>query len=233
MKYTPIIVILSLCALLLSACSHNAVYTKESFAADSPFKMKVEGQVATACESARRALLGQGYVIDSTSSEKVKGRKAYKNEDNRSTFIEMNVVCVPDSSGSTLYTNGVLTTYDLKKSGTSASVGVKAVGSISLPFGQSADSLVKISEETIDDKNFYSRFFAAVDHILAEMQPSMVPAETFPAQAVSVPTATPAPAPAPVLEPTPVAAPTATPTPAPALAPAPSPASTPATETQH
>lgn len=194
MKHSPIIIMLALCAALLAACSSNAVYTKESFATDSPFKMKVEGQVTTACESARRALLGQGYLIDSSSGEKVKGRKAYKSEDERSTFIEMNVVCVADSSGSTLYANGVLTTYDVKKSGSSASVGVKAVGSISLPFGQSADSMVKTAEETIDDKKFYSRFFAAVDHILAEMQPSMAPAETFPAQAA------PAPAPVPEME---------------------------------
>ena len=187
MKHTPILRMLALSVLLLAGCSSNAVYTKESFATDSPFIMKAEARVTTVCESARRALLGQGYLIDSASGEKVKARKAYKNEDNLSTFIEMNVVCVPDSSGSTLYANGVLTTYDLKKSGSSASVGVKAVGSISLPFGQSADSLVKISEETIDDKKFYSRFFAAVDHILAEMQPSMVPAETFPAQPVPIP----------------------------------------------
>lgn len=182
----PTSIIISLCALILCACSSNAVYTKESFAFDSPFKLKVDGQVASACESARRALLGQGYLIDASSADKVKGRKSYKSEDNenRSTFIEINVVCVPDSSGSTLYANAVLSTYDLKKNGSSASVGVKAVGSISLPFGQSADSMVKTSEETIDDKKFYSRFFAAVDHILAEMEPAMVPAQTIPAEPV-------------------------------------------------
>ncbi len=185
MKHTPIIV--ALCALVLTACSSNAVYTKESFAADSPFQMKVEGRVSTACESARRALLGQGYLIDGSSAEKVKGRKAYKTENDRSTFIEMNVVCVPDSSGSTLYANAVLTTYDVKKNGSSASVGVKAVGSISLPFGQSADSMVKTSEETIDDKNFYSRFFVAVDHILADMEPAIVPAEAIPVGPVPAP----------------------------------------------
>lgn len=223
---------LALCAQLLIACSSKPVYNKDSFATDSPFKLKVAGQVMTACESARRALLGQGYLIDSASSDKVKGRKSYKSEDNRSTYIEMNVVCLSDNTGSTLYANGVLSTYDLKRSGTSASVGVKAVGSISLPFGQSADSMVKVAEETIDDKDFYSRFFAAVNNNLSEAQPSSVPtvAETFPAQAV--PALEPAPKPvttsAPVIPSEPAPAPAPAATSATASKPAPDPASTPA-----
>jgi hypothetical protein len=239
MKHTPKLVLLALCGLLLTACATNkkAVYANDSFDIDSPFMKKVEVPVATGCESARRALLGQGYLIDSASSDKVKGRKSYKNQDSRSTFIEMNVVCVPDTSGSTLYANGVLSTYDLKKSGTSASVGVKAVGSISLPFGQSADSMVKIAEETIDDKKFYSRFFAVVDHILADMQPSAEPAETFPATATpvpepapveTVPVTEPAPASAPAATTAPASAPVSTPASAVTAAPVPAPAPSPA-----
>ncbi|MBK6289225.1 MAG: DUF2242 domain-containing protein [Gammaproteobacteria bacterium] len=180
------IFLLALCAVLQAACGSNAVYTGESFATDSPFKMKFDSEVATACESARRSLLGQGYLIDVATVDTVKGRKALRNKDSLSTFIEMNVVCVPESKGSALFVNGVLSTYDLKKSSSSASVGVAAVGSISLPFGQSADSLVKISEETIDDKNFYSRFFAAVEHTIGEIRlpdPDPAPAPTEPASA--------------------------------------------------
>ena len=165
------IFLLALCAALQAACGSNAVYTGESFATDSPFKMKFASEVAIACESARRSLLGQGYLIDVATVDTVKGRKALRNKNNLSTFIEMNVVCVPENKGSALFANGVLSTYDLKKSSSSASVGVAAVGSISLPIGQSADSMVKISEETIDDKNFYSRFFAAVKYTIGEIRP--------------------------------------------------------------
>lgn len=165
------IFLLALCAALQAACGSNAVYTGESFATDSPFKMKFASEVAIACESARRSLLGQGYLIDVATVDMVKGRKALRNKNNLSTFIEMNVVCVPENKGSALFANGVLSTYDLKKSSSSASVGVAAVGSISLPIGQSADSMVKISEETIDDKNFYSRFFAAVKYTIGEIRP--------------------------------------------------------------
>jgi hypothetical protein len=211
MKHATHLALISCLAVLLAGCGNEAVYTGESFATDSPFKLKVDDTVTVACESARRSLLGQGYLIDSAAGEQVKGRKAYRSADNLNTFIEMNVVCVPDRKGSTLYTNGVLSTYDLKKSGNSASVGISAVGSISLPFGQSADSLVKIAEETIEDKAFYARFFAAVGHVLQEMEtrPESEPAATEPAK--GAPEADIAP------EPGPVAPVTIAPEPGPAL----------------
>jgi Uncharacterized protein conserved in bacteria (DUF2242) len=181
MKHASKISLLALCMLLLSACSDKAVYTQERFANDSPFRMKVDGDVVAACESARRSLLGQGYLIESADSEKVKGRKAYRSEGNLNTFIEMNVVCVTESKGSSLFASGVLSTYDLKKSSSAASVGLSALGSISLPIGQSADSLVKIGEETISDAQFYNRFFSAVQYTLGETQAGRA------AQAAAVP----------------------------------------------
>ena len=58
-------------------------------------------------------MLGQGYRIESASSEQVQGRKAYRGSGNQNTFIEMNITCVADNVGSTLFANGVLSTYDL------------------------------------------------------------------------------------------------------------------------
>ncbi|HEY6132089.1 MAG TPA: DUF2242 domain-containing protein [Halioglobus sp.] len=193
MKYRLKILLFSLCALVLAACSTNAVYD-ESFSEDSPFKLQVDGDVAMACESARRSLLGQGYLIETANSDVVKGRRSYKSEDQENTFIEMTVVCLPETAGSTLFANGVLSTYALKKSSSSASVGLSALGSISLPIGQSADSLVKVSEVTIDDREFYQRFFTAVDGILDAMLAGKVD-PTPPAEPV-----TPPPAPLPATE---------------------------------
>ena len=142
MNYRSKILFLLLSLLLPAACSNNAVYPEESFAYDSLFKLRTDGEVAIACESARRSLLGQGYLIEKASSEGVVGRKAYKSEDKQNTFIEMNIVCLPETTGSTVFATGVLSTYALKMSSSSASVGLSALGSISLPIGQSADSLV-------------------------------------------------------------------------------------------
>jgi len=204
MKHQLKILLLVLVVLLQAACNNTAVYNDESFSYDSSFKLRTDGDVVMACESARRALLGQGYIIESTSSEGVKARKAYKSESSQNSFIEMNVVCLPESNGSTIFATGVLSTYELKKSSSAASVGVAAIGSISLPIGQSADSLVKVSEVTIDDKEFYGRFFASADTILTEMQAGRIPSEPTAAPAEPVPDpaqATPATKPEP--EPTP------------------------------
>jgi len=237
MKYRSKILLLSLCVLLQAACSNKAIYTDESFAYDSLFKLRTDGDVIMACESARRSLLGQGYLIATATSEGVVGRKAYKSEDKQNTFIEMNIVCLPETNGSTVFATGVLSTYALKMSSSSASVGVSAIGSISLPIGQSADSLVKVSEETIDDKDFYRRFFAAVDTILSDMQagkvaPEPVAEPVAPAPAVvpdaihTVPTTVPEPVP--VQASPPVTAPESFPAqiPVPAPEPAPIPAPT-------
>lgn len=213
------ILLLTLGVVLQSACSNNAVYPEESFAYDSLFKLRTDGDVAMACESARRSLLGEGYLIASATSEGVVGRKAYKSEGKENTFIEMNIVCLPDATGSTVFATGVLSTYALKMSTSSASVGVSALGSISLPIGQSADSLVKVSEATINDKEFYRRFFAAVDTILDDLkagktalEPAVEPAVELavePAVELAAPAATPEPVSPPVV-PEPVSAPAQT-----------------------
>jgi hypothetical protein len=251
MKHAPAFLLVTCLGALLTGCGSEAVYIDESFANDSPFKLKVTEPAPVACESARRSLLGQGYLIDITSGEQVKGRKAYRRDDSQNTFIEMNVVCIPDRKGSTLYTNGVLSTYDLKKSGNSASVGISAVGSISLPIGQSADSLVKIAEETIEDKAFYGRFFAAVGHVLKEMEESPEEDEAAPGKAeaaapkpaleadiplepgpASVPGIVPEPGPAPTAPAAGASQPVVVPEPgtvAPAVAPVPTPAVSPST----
>lgn len=216
MKYRSKILLLSLCGLLQVACSNNTVYPDESFSYDSLFKLRTDGEVGMACESARRSLLGEGYLVENATSEGVIGRKAYKSEGKENTFIEMNIVCLPEANGSTVFATGVLSTYALKMSSSSASVGLSALGSISLPIGQSADSLVKVSEETIDDKDFYRRFFAAVDTILSDLKAGKAASEPV-AKPPAAPAPTPAPVPAPVVpEPAPVPA-----APAPVTEPAP------------
>ncbi len=159
-------VLASVALLTLAACGNNRAYTKDSFSTNSQYQKQVKVDVEAACAGARRALLGDGYIIDTATADNVKGRKAYRADGDRSTFVEMNVVCLPDPMGSTLYANAVLSTYDVKKSASAASVGVSAIGSVSLPIGQSADSMVKTSEETITDREFYSKFFTVVDKVL-------------------------------------------------------------------
>ncbi|MGF1643073.1 MAG: DUF2242 domain-containing protein [Thiotrichales bacterium] len=187
-------VVASALGLTLSGCGQNpAAFTRDSFSINSPHQRKFPESADVTCKGARRALLGDGYVVEGANDETIKGRKAYRSQGDRSTFIEMNVVCVPDQGGSTLYANGLLSTYDVKKSGGTASVGVTAIGSLSVPFAQSAESMVKTADETITDREFYQRFFTSVNLVLMSM-PEVRQGESTPAATPDT-TATPNPEP--------------------------------------
>jgi hypothetical protein len=157
----------------LSACSvtgqKSASAQHEDFGATDVFTRSFPGSEQNACEAARRALLSQGYVISDWKPTIIRGRRKYQHEVDVHAEIEFNVTCVPDSKGSnssTIFANAVRDRYSLKKSNTSASIGVSAIGSVSLPFGSTDDSMVKVASETIASGNFYSQFFDLIERYL-------------------------------------------------------------------
>ncbi|WP_425606049.1 DUF2242 domain-containing protein [Paraburkholderia sejongensis] len=130
---------------------------------------KFDAKADVACEAARRALLSQGYIANSPRSDAVDGSKNFQPNADSHAVIEVHVVCTaddPSSNHSTAYVNAVQDRYALKKSNTSASVGLSVFGSLSLPIGSSDDSMVKVASETIPAGVFYQRYFALVDHYL-------------------------------------------------------------------
>lgn len=154
---------------VLGGCGgKEKVYKQETFEVDSPYQMSTLATPGEACESARRALLGQGYVIHSSSVGAVRGKKAFQPSTDQSNVLEMNVVCVEKDRGTStrIFANAMEITYGLKKSNQSASVGLSAIGSVSLPVRSTTDSMVKTSEVTINDKDFYNRFFTLLENYL-------------------------------------------------------------------
>lgn len=158
------------CALLTACTSTKLVHDKnEEFDSTDVFAHSFSGEDKAACEAARRALLSQGYVISEATAAFVKGRRKFQPESDIHVEIEFSVVCASDSKGSnstTVFANAVRDRYSLKKSSTSASLGVGGIGSVSLPFGASDDSLVKVASETIPTGKFYERFFQLVERYL-------------------------------------------------------------------
>ncbi|HYD58866.1 MAG TPA: DUF2242 domain-containing protein [Noviherbaspirillum sp.] len=154
----------------LAACatplSSQKVTVQEDFASTDIHAHSFAGTDTATCEAARRALLSQGYVVQEASAALVRARKNFQSGSDVHVQIEFHVVCAPDSRGSnstTAFANAVRDRYSLKKSATSASLGVPALGSLSVPFGMSDESLVKVGSETITNKLFYERFFALVE----------------------------------------------------------------------
>ncbi|MCE5981496.1 DUF2242 domain-containing protein [Pseudomonas sp. LF19] len=216
----------------VSGCSSKkaAIYEHENFADSGTFSRSFPVSEAGTCEAARRALLSQGYIITSSDAGQVNGNKSFQQTGDSHLQISFNVVCAPDSGDeqrSTMFANALQDRYALKKSNTSASLGVGVLGSVSMPIGSSDDSMVKVASETVTSAKFYERYFALVESFLpkenkkkADPKPAAKPAvelgvpETAP---VAPPAAL---APAPAEAPAPAAPASAVPVSEPAPAPA-------------
>ncbi|HEY9106167.1 MAG TPA: DUF2242 domain-containing protein [Roseateles sp.] len=158
-------------ALPSSADKASKVYQRESFSAEETFSRLFDANVDATCEAARRALLSQGYVIGRAESGVVRGTKHFQPGNEMHVEIAFNVVCVgdgPKQQVATAYVSAQQDRYALKKSSQGASLGVSALGSISVPLSSSEDSLVKVASETIPAGEFYDRFFVLMQRMLRE-----------------------------------------------------------------
>lgn len=175
-------------ALALTACGGRAADSsllRESFDSGDTFSRTVDGRPADACEAARRTLLSQGYAIARSDDAQVEGNKNFQPREDDHEQLVLLISCAPRGSQALVFVSAVQDRYALKKSPTSASVGVGALGSVSLPFGSNDDSLVKVASSTITDAEFYRRFFQRLQQYLpvaakAEPQPQPQPAASPP-----------------------------------------------------
>jgi len=162
-------------AVTLAGCAASSktsrVYEQEAFATDSAFSREFVASPADTCNAARRALLSQGYIVQSNAPDQMNASKRFQPEGDVHVQIEFNVVCTHTARGeptAVAFVSAVQDRYAVKKTSTSASVGVSPFGSISLPFQSGSDSMVKVASETIPAGRFYTRFFDLVEHFLAE-----------------------------------------------------------------
>jgi hypothetical protein len=150
------------------------VYEHENFDDSGTFSRSFPVGDANSCEAARRALLSQGYIITSSGPNQVVGNKSFQQNSDNHLQISFNVTCAPDASDeqhSTMFANALQDRYALKKSNTSASLGVGVLGSVSMPIGSSDDSMVKVASETVTAAQFYDRYFALVESYLPKTKP--------------------------------------------------------------
>ena len=112
-----------------------------------------------ACEIGKRALLSQGYQLEGTQTLNIRGEKYFQPTPEQATRLTITLVCLPSSLGAVIYANALETHFELKSRGSSASMGVSGLGSLSLPFAVDKDTLVKVGEVTITASDFYKRLF--------------------------------------------------------------------------
>ncbi|MEO8836026.1 MAG: DUF2242 domain-containing protein [Caldimonas sp.] len=183
----------ALCCALLAGCAtpRVAIEANEAFDSASTYTRTYAALDVEACEAARRTLLSQGYVIATATPEQVRGRKSFQPGPETHVEVEFNVVCAKEGYAgrrTIAFVNAVQDSYAVKKSNNSASVGVPALGSLSLPFIGSEESLVKVASSTITNARFYDRFFRLMERYLAgdpgqTMPPAARASEASPAVA--------------------------------------------------
>jgi hypothetical protein len=159
---------------LLAGCATKApqaLHASEYFGPNDTYTRTLPAGESTVCEAARRALLSQGYVVTASGAELVNATKSFQPEAETHMEIQFRVVCTATAKGakeSTMtFVSALQDRYALKKSNNSASVGVGAFGSLSLPFTSSDDAMVKVASETITAPTFYDRFFKLMANYLA------------------------------------------------------------------
>ncbi len=172
---SPFLLLALTTAALVAGCGTDkstAVYSGEVFHATGMYSHQYPFSAIATCEAARRALLSQGYVVADIKADIVNGQKSFQPTGDTHVEIAFHVVCVsddPKGKTSTAFINALQDRYAIKKTPSSASLGVGAVGAVSLPFGSSDDSLVKIASETIPPGPIYDQFFALTGDYLKKI----------------------------------------------------------------
>ena len=157
---------------LLTGCGTAAKSfpLQEMFGSTGTYSRLFDAPPAKTCEAARRALLSQGYLVNLATTDLVEGQKSFQPEAEAHLQMVIRVVCAPESANNKAslgFVTALQDTYAMKKNNNSASLGVGALGSVSLPFSSSNDSMVKVGSETITSDAFYNRFFDLVKRYLA------------------------------------------------------------------
>jgi hypothetical protein len=226
----PALATLALAGCFGGGAAKKVTYDPEEFDSTTTHTRSYWASSGQTCEAARRALLSQGYLLTAANGELVTGKKNFQPSNEVHVEVEFRVVCAhseQNATGTTVFVTAIQDRYALKKASNSASVGVGAIGSVSLPFQQSDDAMVKVASETLTEERFYDRFYVLLDRFLPAVPKDVKPPVTPSAPAPGVtPNQTPAQIPAaastpvPAVAPSPSVSPPASPS-NPALSPAP------------
>jgi len=155
--------------LTLGGCASKPpqpVYRAERFEVETPFQLQSDLPPLVLCDCAKRALLSQGYEVDASSPQNIRGSKFFQPQNDYQAQLRISLVCVSGKSDSTIFANALQTRYELKSSSNSTGLSVAGLGSISLPWPADKSALVKVGEETINDPEFYKRLFALIELLM-------------------------------------------------------------------
>ena len=152
--------------------------TRDAFAGSAPFSKTISGSGDAVCWSVKRALLGQGYMLERSSEPGVlTGTRDYQPEEKLNVTVRLQTTCADNRNGTSIvFVTASREESKLQKMKQSTSAGI-GPATITMPAG-SAKVLGVVRRETIADPNFYNSFFALVDGYVAQegRSPAVQPA---------------------------------------------------------
>jgi Uncharacterized protein conserved in bacteria (DUF2242) len=158
-------------ATALAGCaSRKQDIAEESLSATAPFSKTFAGSGDTVCWSVKRALLSQGYMLDRpTDSGVLTGTREFQPKPKLNVAIHLQTTCADNRNGTSIvFVTASREESRLQKMKQSTSVGV-GPATLTMPSG-SAEVLGVVSRETIQDPDFYNRFFGLIQGYVAQEQ---------------------------------------------------------------
>ncbi len=158
----------ALTALTLVACaSGRHDVARDNFSAAAPFSRTVTGPGDAVCWSVKRAMLSQGYMVDRPNDSGVlTGTKDYQPEPKLNVSLRLQTTCADNRNGTSIvFVTASREDSQLQKMRQTSSAGI-GPATITMPSG-SAKVLGVVRRETIQDPNFYARFFSLVEQYVA------------------------------------------------------------------
>jgi len=164
---------LVLTAALFTGCASSAkrdTAARGPFTGAAPFSKTVVGSGDAVCWSVKRALLGQGYMLDRSSEPGVlTGTRDYQPSDKINVTVRLQTTCANNRDGTSIvFVTAEREESRLQKMKQTTSAGV-GPATITMPAG-SAKVLGVIKRETISDPNFYNSFFTLVEGFVVQEQ---------------------------------------------------------------
>lgn len=162
------LVIAVVSAIALAGCASRAAYHDEAFSPKTQFSKRVKGSGEVVCWSVKRAFLTQGYMLDRSADPViVTGSKDMQRDDDTQESLRLQATCVDNRDGtSTVFASAAHEVSKLQRTPQSVSAGV-SVATITLPAG--TDKRLSLQRrETIQDPQFYERFYTLVEGFAAE-----------------------------------------------------------------
>ena len=153
---------------LLTACGGTGNYAeREDFAPDARHRQDYAVSATVLCDAARRALLGDGYVVTRSEGERLYGGKEFQIDESRHAIINLYVNCDPRTGGSTLFVTATEEHFDVMTSRQSSSIGFPVLAPLYFGTMLESDQQVKTRGETVRQSAFYERYYRAVQRELA------------------------------------------------------------------